>query len=72
MESNLINFSFATLPCFNKDSQGKTEEKIKEINIHEKSTKKNDKPNEINLIKINNIKETFKNFTNLIFNEIKE
>ena len=52
MESNLINFSFATLPCFNKDSQGKTEEKIKEISTHEKSTKKNDKPNKINLIKI--------------------
>ena len=52
MESNLINFSFVSLPCFKKDSQGKTEEKINEISIHEKQIEKNDKPNEINITKI--------------------
>ena len=52
MESNLINFSFATLPYFNKDSQGRTEEKIDEINSHEKFTKKSNKSNKINLNEI--------------------
>ena len=52
MESNLINFSFATLPCFYKDSQGKTEAKIDAISIHEKFIKKSNKSNEINLNKI--------------------
>ena len=35
MESNLINFSFSTLPCFDNDSRGKTEEKINKIRIQE-------------------------------------
>jgi hypothetical protein len=52
MESNLINFSVVSLPCFKRDSQGKTEEKINEISIHEKQIEKNDKPNEINITKI--------------------